>query len=77
MPDFNLGNSDFTSDVSKQIRFRTGSGATAQNSQATCTKHSCGVLSLTSLGQPTIKLRRYGWETSTEGSLRRKKEKED
>ena len=27
------------------------------------------------LGQPTIKLRRYGWETSREGSLRRKKEK--
>ena len=26
------------------------------------------------LGQPTIRLRRYGWETSTEGSLRRKKE---
>ena len=33
------------------------------------------------LGQPTIGLRRYGWETSTEGSLRRKigeeKEKEE
>ena len=28
---------------------------------------------LTSLGQPTITLRRYGWNTSTEGSLRRKK----
>ena len=27
------------------------------------------------LGQPTIRLRRYGWETSTEGSLRRKKKK--
>ena len=25
----------------------------------TCTKHSCGVISLTSLGQPTIRLRRY------------------
>ena len=24
------------------------------------------------LGQPTIRLRRYGWETLTEGSLRRK-----
>ena len=23
--------------------------------------------------EPTIRLRRYGWETSTEGSLRRKK----
>ena len=34
----------------------------------------------TYLGQPTIGLRRYGWETSTEGSLRRKtgeKEKEE
>ena len=27
---------------------------------------------LTSLGQPTIGLRRYGWNTSKEGSLRRK-----
>ena len=35
----------------------------------------------TYLGQPTIGLRRYRWETSTEGSLRRKigeeKEKEE
>ena len=29
------------------------------------------------LGQPTIGLRRYGWETSTEGSLRRKKKKKN
>ena len=38
-------------------------------------KHSCGVLSLdmlTSLSQPIIKLRCYGWSTSKEGSLRRK-----
>ena len=41
-------------------------------------KHSCGVISLdmlTSLGQPTIRPRRYGWNTSKEGSLRRKKKK--
>ena len=25
------------------------------------------------LGQPTVRLRRYGWETSMEGSLGRKK----
>ena len=33
----------------------------------------------TYLGQPTIGLRRYGWETSTEGSLRGKigEEKEE
>ena len=30
-----------------------------------------------SLGQPTIRLRRYGWETSTEGSLRRKTKKKN
>ena len=75
-PDFNLGN-DCNSDVSKQIRLCTGPDAPARNSQVTCTKHSCGVISLTSLGQPTIRLRRYGWETSTEGSLRRKKEKKN
>ena len=45
-PDFNLGN-DFNSDVSKQIRLCTGSGAPARNSQVTCTKHSFGVISLT------------------------------
>ena len=42
------------------------------------TKHSCGVISLdmlTSLGRPTIKLRCYGWNTSKEGSLQRKKKK--
>ena len=30
---------------------------------------------LTSLGQSTIRLRCYGWNTSAEGSLRRKKNK--
>ena len=65
-PDFNLGN-DCNSYVSKQIRLCSGSGAPARNSQVTCIKHSCGVIGLTSLGQPTIRLRRYGWETSTEG----------
>ena len=36
----------------------------------------CAVISLdmlTSLGQPTIRLRRYGWNTSKERSLWRKK----
>ena len=36
----------------------------------------CGAIildMLTSLGQPTIMLRRYRWSTSKEGSLRRKK----
>ena len=49
---------DFNSDVSKQIRLCTGSGAPPRNRQVTCTKHSCGVISLdmlTSLGQPTIR----------------------
>ena len=57
-PDFNngLGN-DFNGDVSKQIRLCTWSGAPARNSQVTCTKHSCGVISLTSLGQPTVRPR--------------------
>ena len=32
---------------------------------------------LTSLDQPTIGLRRYGWETSTEGSLRSKTGEEE
>ena len=65
-PDFNngLGN-DFNNDVSKQIRLCTGSGEPARNSQVT----------LTSLGQSTIRLRRYGWNTSKEGSLRRKTKK--
>ena len=39
---------------------------------------NCPVISLdmlTSLGQPTIRLRRYGWETSTEGRLWRIKKK--
>ena len=71
-PEFNNG---LRSDIRKQIRLCTGLGAPAQNSQVTCTKHSCGVISLTSLGQPTIRLRRYGWNTSKEGSLRRKKKK--
>ena len=38
-------------------------------------QHYCGVISLdmlTSLGQPTIRLRRYGCNTSKERSLRRK-----
>ena len=71
-PDFNngLGN-DFNSDVSKQIRLCNGLGASARNSQVTCTKHSCGVISFMSLGQPTVGLRRYGWNTSKEGSLPR------
>ena len=29
------------------------------------------------MGQPTIGLRRYGWETSTEGRLRRKTGEEE
>ena len=70
-PDFNLGN-DFNSDVSK-----LDSALAERNSQVTCTKHSFGLICLTSLGQPTIKLRRYEWETSTEGSLRRKKKKKN
>ena len=75
-PDFNngLGN-DFNSDVSKQIRLCTGSGAPAG------TKHSSGVISLdilTSLGQSTIRVGRYGWNTSKEGNLwRKKKEKKN
>ena len=32
---------------------------------------------LTSMGQPTIELRPYGWETSTEGSLVRRKTGEE
>ena len=68
-PDFNngLGN-DFNSDVSKQI-------APAR------TKHSCGVISLdmlTSLGQSTIRLGRYGtcqWKEVYEEKRKRKKEK--
>ena len=32
---------------------------------------------LTSLGQPAIRLRRYGWDTSKEGSLRRKNKKKN
>ena len=64
---------DFNSDVCKQIRLCTGSGAPAR------TKRSCGVISvdmLTSLDQPTIRLRRlYGWNTSKERSLLRKKKK--
>ena len=68
-PDFNNdpGN-DFKSDVSKQIRLCTKVSPAR-------TKHSCGVISLdmlTSLGQSTIRLRRYGWNTLKEGSLRRK-----
>ena len=63
-PDFNNGpGNDFNSDVSKQIRLCTGSGAPPRNRQVTCTKHSCGVISLDmlmSLGQPTIRLRGYG-----------------
>ena len=59
-PDFNngLGNK-FNSDVSKQIRLSTGSGAPARNILVV-------QLAWTSLGQPTIRLRRYGWNTSKE-----------
>ena len=78
MPDFNngLGN-DFNSDVSKQIRHSTRSvHLHERNIISLDMLTSLGAISLdilTWLGQPTIRLRRYGWNTSKEGNLRRKK----
>ena len=58
-----------SNDLNKQIRLCTGSGGSARNSQV-------HLDILTSLGQPTIRLR-YGWNTSKEGSLRRKTEEKE
>ena len=75
-PDFNNGlENDFNNDVSKQIRLCAGQVHLHQPNN-----DSCGIISLdmlTSLGQSTIRLRRYGWNTSKEvyGEERKKKKK--
>ena len=69
-------------DAGNQIRPCTGSGAPAGNIlmklDRVLINGKCGVISLDmlkSLGQPTIRPRRYSWNKSKEGSLRGRKNK--